>query len=234
MFKFFLVVATFLFSYSAFGQNSCMVLEGINLGCVSSVDHSCRMNKKVDEPRSRCSYVGSPGVQWRVEGPISFVCESWTQTIIHHPRVCNGEVCVTPPPTITSTCVRYQPPICEETCIKCFNEVVEVPAGRSRGCIVCTRPKCQDEPDVSSACPPTYNGLVNHLAQKCSADIRCPTSAVDPNGVTHPVTVRRGTCPPAVMPPIPPDPPEPQHCPWKVDERSRTGCEPISPDNRNP
>lgn len=227
-------ILIFLFISSAYAQNSCVMLEGLNLGCVSSVDHSCVLNKKVDETKSPCRYVGSPDVQWRVEAPIAFHCKSSRQTVTCYPQVCNADGCVSPPCTTASECTEYQPPSCAETCIKCFQEVVNVNVGLAKGCIVCTRKSCADEPPVVPICPATYNGLVHYSGEKCSSDSKCPTTAVDPLGKTHPVTIYKGSCPSGEMPQPPPPIPPPMDCPWKVDQRTATGCERIKCDNRNP
>lgn len=217
----------------SYAQSGCIQLEGLNLGCVSSVDHSCYMNKKIDRPNDPCHYVGSPANAWRVEGPIAFHCKSSRQTTTCPPKVCNADGCVQPPCTTTSECIEYFPPSCQETCTVCFNEEVTINAGISKGCIVCTRKPCADEPLVETLCPTTYNGLVLHGSQKCSSDSHCPTTATDPLGVVHTVNINKGACPEAKMPEIPP-PPNPKDCPWKVDKRTATGCEAIDPDNRNP
>lgn len=203
------------------------------MGCVSSVDHSCFKNKMVNNPKATCQYVGSPGTSWRVEGPIAFHCKSSRDTTVCPPKQCNPDGCVQPPCVTSSECIEYQPPSCQETCVACFNDVVSVNAGLEKGCIVCTRPYCADEPPASTICPPTYNGLVNYIAEKCSTDQHCPATATDPLGVTQPVTITRNTCPEPKMP-EPQTPPAPKDCPWKVDKRSQTGCEPIDPDNQNP
>ncbi len=218
------------FSYA---QNTCLLLEGLNLGCVSSVDHSCFINKKVDNPKAPCSFVGSPATSWRVEGPIAFHCKSSRETKICPPLVCNLDGCVQPPCVITSECSEYQPPSCQETCVSCFNEVVTINGGLQKGCIVCTRKYCADEPMALTVCPQTYNGLVNYPGEKCSADNHCPATATDPLGKTHPVAITKNTCPTPNMP-EPPPVLVPKDCPWKADKRSATGCEPIDPDNQNP
>lgn len=231
-----IAILTLLFNLNlniAQAQNNCLLLEGLNLGCVSSVDHSCYLNKKVDDPKATCQYVGSPNTAWRVEGPIAFACKSSRNTRICPPQVCNLDGCVQPPCVTTSECIEYQPPSCQETCVACFDEVVSINAGIKKGCIICTRKACADEPPAVVVCPSTYNGLVNATAEKCSADSRCPANATDPLGVTHPVTINRNTCPPKTMP-QPPAQPVPKDCPWKVDKRSETGCEPIDADNMNP
>lgn len=232
-FLIFYIVLNLVSLNTASAQNNCLLLEGLNLGCVSSVDHSCFRNKMVDNPKASCQYVGDPATSWRVEGPIAFHCKSSTNTTVCPPKQCNPDGCVTPPCVTTSECTEYQPPLCQETCVGCFNQVVTVKAGIEKGCIVCTRPYCADEPPASVLCPATYNGLVHSPADKCAADSRCPTTATDPLGKVHPVTISRNTCPTPTMPNPVVNPP-PKDCPWKVDKRTATGCEAIEPDNQNP
>jgi hypothetical protein len=231
-----LVILVNLILSAAWAQNNCVMLEGLNLGCVSSIDHSCFMNKKVDKPSEPCRYVGSPATQWRVEGPISFNCKSSRNIRECPPQVCNSDGCTQPPCTERSECLEYFRPICDETCVKCFNDVINVNVGVSRGCIICTRRPCPDEEPAMARvkCPPRYNNLVNNAGQKCSSDSRCPETATDPLGVVHPVEIRRGTCPPPEMPEAPREEEDPKHCPWKVDQRTATGCERIKCDNQNP
>jgi len=173
---------------------------------------------------------------YRVEAPIAFHCKSTRTNTYCPPRECNGtDACIQPPCVTTSECIEYMPPACSEECVKCFDEVVNVNVGIAKGCIICTRNYCPDEEPHRAKlyCPATYNGLVNFQGLKCSAESHCPTTAVDPLGVSREVTINRGTCPPPDMPPIP-TPQVPTDCPWKVDERSDTGCERIRCDNMNP
>lgn len=231
-----ILVLLFNLTQPAMAQSNCIKLEGLNLGCVSSIDHSCFLNKKVDEKNSPCRYVSEPSTQWRVEAPISFKCKSATSTTVCPPRVCNPDGCVQPPCTTTSECTEYQPPSCDETCVKCFSNVVNANVGISKGCIICTREMCPDERDkiATAKCPTKYNNMILHNGDKCSSDSRCPTTAVDPLGQTHTVIINRNTCPPPIMPEEPPEPPNPKDCPWKVDQRSSTGCERIQCSNQNP
>lgn len=223
------------FAHVVVAQNSCIKLEGLNLGCVSSIDHGCFRNKKVDERTSPCRYVSAPNTMWRVEAPVSFKCKSSSETRICPPEQCNADGCIKPACIVKSECVEYFPPTCDEQCVACFDQVVIVNVGISKGCIVCTRNPCSDEiPALARTfCPSKYNNMINSPAQQCSTDQRCPTTAVDPNGQSHEVIVRRGTCPPPQMPPEP-TPEMPLDCPWKVDERTQTGCERIRCDNQNP
>lgn len=219
----------FVFAQAS-GNFNCLQLEGIHIGCVSSVDHGCFRNRAVDNPKAQCNYVGGPSTSLRVEGPIAFHCKSSTST-----KVCTkntgtdskGETCVT-----TSECVEYQPPSCQETCVPCYDQVVAANIGLERGCIVCTRKYCGDEPPAELACPPSYNGMPNGIGQKCSSPQHCPTTAIDPLGHSHPVTITTGSCNPPQLPP--PATGAPKYCPWKVDKRTHDGCEPIDPDNVNP
>jgi hypothetical protein len=233
----FILTSFFLLFFSAASaqQNNCIMLEGINLGCVSSIDHSCFINKKLDLHNEPCPYVGSPNTMWRVEAPISFHCKSTRTNTFCPPQQCNADGCIQPPCVTTSECVEYMPPACSEECVKCFDEVVNVNIGTAAGCIICTRNMCPDEMDHQAKlyCPATYNGLVNYQGLKCSTEAKCPTSAVDPLGVVREVTINRGTCPPPELPPVP-TPVVPKDCPWKLDERSDTGCERIRCDNMNP
>lgn len=250
----FFALAISAWSCFAFAQNAgqgnvetCLPLEGLNLGCVASVDHSCKKNKALYNPAKECYYVGEPSTSIRVEGPIAFHCaatestETCTETIGE-----NGSIhreCRT-----TSRCVRYQAPFCEETCVPCYNKVVSANIGMAAGCIICTRRPCDDEKDflVKGTCPNWYNGMPKGPPQRCSGAQRCPTTAIDPNGVTHQVTIQSSPCPPPSLPNPPlEDPERPPRCPWKRDERtggsppgpngeggSAGNCEPISEDNR--
>lgn len=236
----FFMILLLQFWQIAFAQSGCIELEGLNLGCVSSVDHGCFRNVSVNKPDAACTYVADPGAMYRVEGPVAWACKSHRNT-----ETCTEQV--TPDGvkricTTSSQCVEYYPPSCSEACRPCFNRVETAGIGLERGCFICTRKPCADEPLAQKACPPTYNDMVLGSSQKCSGDERCPTTAIDPLGNSHSVTVRRPTeCKPPDMPPKPPVSPAPLWCPWKVDKRSRAsegkpagGCEPIDPDNRNP
>ncbi|MCC2677818.1 MAG: hypothetical protein K0R29_394 [Pseudobdellovibrio sp.] len=223
------------FAEFTFAQSSCIKLENLSLGCVSSIDHSCFRNKKLDESMQPCRYVAEPNTMWRVEAPISFHCKSSESTTSCTPEVCNGDKC-TPPICVTkSECVEYFPPTCDEQCVTCFDQVVLVNVGVTKGCIICTRNECPDEVPARAKtfCPSKYNNMINSPAQKCSTESRCPTTAVDNLGRNHEVIIRRGTCPPPQMPPEP-TPEQPIDCPWKVDERTENGCERIRCDNQNP
>lgn len=239
-----------IFSSEAFAQNSsrCIRLENLEIGCVPSVDHSCYMNKAVDKVSS-CKYVGSPGTSIRAEGPIAWNCASSTNTRTCT-QVCNDDSCEERCVT-RSVCTVYQSPVCQETCVQCFNQVVVANVGINRGCIVCTRALCADEypRQARTVCPPVYNGMPKANGETCAASTRCPTTAIDPNGVSHTVTVNGpGNCQPQPLPEPPPELPEPLLCPWKVDERTGGrpprangptdpgdpgNCEPIRPANSN-
>jgi len=188
----------------------------------------------VNNPKGNCRYVGEPSTMYRVEAPISFKCKSYknTETCVQNPSGpdAGGTTCTT-----TSECVEYLPPSCDETCIPCFNQVVENNVGISKGCIVCTRPECPDEIEarLATQCPIYFEGMPLGMGDKCSTSQRCPKQAVNPKtGALTDVTIRTTSC-------QPPELPKPKEftvrdCPWKVDKRSQTGCEPIDPDNRNP
>lgn len=198
---------------------NCLKLENIEIGCVPSIDHTCRRNNSVDKPNVPCQYVARPGAFLRVEGPIAWKCKSEKVDRTCN-QVCNSdgcqEVCTT-----TSECLEYYPPICDEECVDCFEEVTTQNVGVSRGCIICTRLPCEDERPrlAATSCPAKFNGMIHHDGQKCSSDRRCDDTAVDPNGVTHQVTGRRPTCQPKPMPPEPREG-DPLNCPWKIDERT--------------
>lgn len=227
-----------LLSNIALAQNYCLLLEGLNIGCVPSVDHTCKRNKMVDNKNALCNYVGDPGTSYRVEGPIKWSCETAVTTTTET-EVCDADGCKKVRVT-TSTCTKYYPPLCNEECVPCFNQVVSAAIGHEKGCIVCTRAYCPDEPGAQTSCPSSNNGLPLGSGEKCTTPQRCPTSAVDPLGNTHPVTVTTGNCSPPQLP-QPPPPTVLKDCPWKVDKRSggtttnpAGGCEPIDPDNQNP
>lgn len=208
----------------------CLSIEGLRLGCVPSTVHSCVKNKKVDDRESICKY----GKNWRglimaQSGPIQFYCSSYkTEQVIEQ----------TPEGPITrtvSTCIAYQTPTCDEICTGCWNDYTDRYVGISRGCIICTRKPCPDEPNVTMYCPSMYlDYQLTGEAPRCAAATRCPNIAQDPLGKVHNVIIRT---PASCNPPQPPKLPDAVlggHCPWKDDRRTKTGCEPIDPDNVNP
>jgi hypothetical protein len=210
------------------GGQQCISLEGLQIGCVASFDHTCSRNVMIDRDDAPCYYVGKPATFLRVEAPIAWRCKSSRETRVCRPSGASGEssgeICTT-----HSECLEYYPPSCDEECVPCFETVVQKQTGLSRGCLVCTREYCPDEPEVTTACAPTFGDLVAGTGTRCSSGSRCPTTAIDPLGKSHTVKVRsaRGCEPPQL--PEPKDIPRPQHCPWTVDTRSATGCEPIPP-----
>lgn len=212
---------------------TCIELEGINIGCVSSVDHSCKKNVAVDNKNAPCNFVGSPNVMYRVEAPISWRCKSSRNVEVCTDKPGNndqsGRDCRT-----HSECIEYFPPTCQETCVPCFDVVVTENSGEQKGCIVCTRKKCPDEPDAQTVCPAfSSQGLPRGPGNKCSSSQSCPTTAIPPTGgPAMDVIVNRGNCQPPKLP-EPQGLPSPQACPWKIDNRSVDGCEPIEESNRN-
>ncbi|HPI41414.1 MAG TPA: hypothetical protein PLJ21_11460, partial [Pseudobdellovibrionaceae bacterium] len=230
------VLILILSSPYLWAAGSCLELEGINLGCVSSIDHTCTRNIAVNSPNTACHYVGDPNVSYRVEGPIAFNCKSSKNTTVCKKNEGNGdqagETCVT-----HSECYEYFPPTCRETCIPCFDTIVTEKIGVSKGCLICTRKPCADEKErlLISTCP-IQNSLGMPLGpnNKCSSNSLCPKSATPPNGGPEmPVTIIKGSCEPPKLP-INVNQPPPKLCIWKVDKRSATGCEPIEPENLNP
>lgn len=225
-----------LLSINLYAAGACIELEGINIGCVSSVDHGCFMNKAVNKNNDPCHYVGSPNTMYRVAGPIAWSCKSSKNTTVCSEDKGNGDksgtTCVT-----SSECVEYFQPSCSEQCVPCFDNVVTENTGTSKGCIICNRKPCADElPRLTKTTCPHRNstGMPLGSGDKCSSDTRCPKTAIPPNGgAPMDVIIRKGQCSPPKLP-DPPIRPEPLLCTWKVDKRSATGCEPIEPDNRNP
>lgn len=223
-----LLLANFAFAQSL----NCLQLENINIGCVSSIDHSCKRNLAIDDPKAACTYVGEPSVSYRVEGPISFVCKSYKNTQICDGGSGNNDQTGTNCRTV-SECLEYFPPTCKLQCVPCFNRVETHQIGTTRGCIVCTRKPCPDE-KIRTTCPTSYDGMPLGPNAKCSSNQVCPeTKLNEKTGTTHAVTVIKGVCEPPELPIIQPPMPPPELCVWKVDKRSSTGCEPIEPDNQN-
>lgn len=231
-----LFVLLLVIAMNTFADSGCLEIEGINIGCVSSVDHSCFINKAVDMKNSTCYYVGSPSTMMRTEGPIAWSCKSSKNTTVCSENKGNGDQSGTSCHTV-SECLEYSPPICNETCVSCFDQIVAENVGVTKGCIICTRKPCADEVDrLSKSSCPLYNSAGMPLGNgiKCSAGSRCPKSATPPNGgAPMAVTVNTGSCGPAELP-KPQATPTPLLCPWKVDTRSDAGCEPIAPENKNP
>lgn len=244
-------------AFAEVGGLNCIQIEGLNLGCVSSVDHSCKMNRAADS-KVDCAYGGGWASRYRVEGPIQFNCKSYknTTTTENVPArgCCPGMACVpgdtcSPARTVTTThseCLQYEDPVCAESCVGCFENVQTFPVGISRGCIVCTRQSCGDEPPAQISCPDVPGLTLLGSAKKCSGDERCPTTAVDPLGQSHGVRINTScNAGPA------PSPSAPgaigKYCPWKSDQRtggsatadegipaSSGKCECITEDNWNP
>jgi len=208
---------------------NCLEIEGVNIGCTTAQAHSCYLNKKV-EGEAVCRYAANYSTYYRVEGIIDFQCKSWDNKSVTN-TVCNADGCQTTT-TTTKTCTQYLPPVCNEECIGCFDNLVKANIGVSRGCIVCTREYCSDEPVASVYCPKTYQGMKRTRLMQCGTPSRCPATATDPLGAQHNVRIVSGQCPEEPIENF--SETMPQHCPWKVDKRSATGCEPIEEDNRNP
>lgn len=207
------------------GGLNCIQIEGLNLGCVSSVDHSCKMNKASDSKTAECAYGGGWKSRWRVEGPIQFNCKSYKTTTTEEMIPAKG--CGVPGDTcfaahierVThSECQDYQPPVCAESCVGCYEDVQTFPIGISRGCVICTRQSCGDEPAGSRYCPERPPLAALGLAKKCSSNERCPTTAIDPLGKSHTVIIKSacnpGSPPPATAGVLG------KHCPWKTDQRT--------------
>ncbi len=222
----------------SWADQGCIELEGINLGCVSSIDHSCYLNKAVDKTGEPCRYVAEPKTMYRVEGPIAWNCKSSRNTTICEETGGNGEQSGTNCRTV-SECLEYYPPSCTETCTSCFGRIVTENIGISRGCLICTREPCADEKPrlVKSTCPYYNSQGMPYVGSPmtCSGESRCPSTAIPPNGgAPMEVRVNTRTCPAPELPKLPTTPPPmPQLCIWKVDKRSATGCEPIEESNRN-
>lgn len=218
------------------GGLNCIQIEGLNLGCVSSVDHVCKMNKSSDL-KIDCAYGAGWASRWRVEGPIAFACKSYKITTIEEKipakGCCPGMACVPGDTCVaahvnkvtSSECESYQPPSCAESCVGCYEDVQTFNVGISRGCTICTRQACADEPPASAYCPAHPPMVFLGQAKKCSTDERCPATAIDPLGNIHTV-IKKSSC--NIGPA--PTPPSPgvigKYCPWKLD--SRTGGSAMS------
>ncbi len=236
------------------GGLDCIQLEGLNLGCVSSVDHSCKMNKATDM-KVDCAYGDTWRARFRVEGPIQWNCKSYETTFT--PEVIPAKGCPVGCDTYTpettkliphSVCEKWEDPVCAESCVGCYENVLTSPVGTERGCTICTRQRCADEPLSQISCPPGPNGMnLLGAAKKCSTDERCPKTAVDNKQILHNVIIKGPTsCEPGPAPP----PASPmaigKYCPWKTDQRtggsitsdggtpaSAGKCECITHDNWN-
>lgn len=224
-----LFLSFFFLTAGAVAGVDCIQIEGLNLGCVSSIDHTCKMNRATDKIGD-CTYGGGWAARYRVEGPISFRCKStrnWTTEEIIPPSGCCGQPgcdqCTPERKVIIqhSECTEYYPPSCSEACVGCYENVQTLANGITRGCVICTRTYCGDEPRAETYCPAIEGKTLLGGGKKCSSDERCPTTAVDPLGKSHPVTVSGPSkCDPGPEP-IPPEPGKiPSYCPWKSDKRT--------------
>ncbi len=235
----FILISGFLFHFHSNAQapasnGKCIRLEQIEIGCVPSTIHVCFVNKNVNSP-AQCDYVANYATHWKaMDGPIDWKCASaWVYEPDRDPRTPEGSQFSRTP---KKTCPVYENPTCAEVCEGCWNEQISPLVGVSAGCIICTRPKCNDEPEPTMTCPLTNQGkrwVAAYEAKypKCGTPRRCLDREVDPNGISRPVTkIQVGDCPkePKETNPIV----TPSYCPWIADERTEFGCEPIKPANK--
>ncbi len=237
----------FFFQSLMAASEQCIQLEGLNIGCVTAESHTCFLNKHPRAEGARegeCKYVNPnalPPIKRQIENPkgaIAFDCASYENktTCV---RQGDKTVCQT-----SSVCKEYTKPSCTNHCILCYTEVKSEQAF-PEGCVVCTRPRCNDEPPLNGVCPVDHPTDKNFILPKikypvCANDRPCPQTAIDPNGVEHQVTIIDLGCPPI------PDKVEKaeegggvQRCPWIKDERgtdknNQPVCNPISVGNRFP
>lgn len=222
-----------MFSIYSFADKNCLEIEGLKLGCVTAVDHSCYRNVAVPVKKFNCQYAADPSTAFRAEGPVAFNCKSSKVVKVCEKDIGNGdqtgEKCTT-----KSECLEFYPPTCKETCVPCFEKVVNSDVGLSAGCIICTRKPCPDEqPYLSNNTCPYYLDsnpiaekrltLIN--AQECSNMQRCPTTAIVPSGPKQgevvSVVISKDSCEKPKMPKYPEDNKlqNPRLCLWKEDER---------------
>jgi len=228
-----LFIGILLIAYSTFADKSCLEIEGLKLGCVTSVDHSCYRNVAIPLRKISCKYTADPSTAYRAEGAVAFNCKS-SKTV----KVCEkdtgngdqiGEKCTT-----RSECLEFYPPTCKEECVPCFEKIVSADVGWSAGCIICTRKPCPDEePFLSTNTCPYYldsnadpeKRLTLNSGLECSSMLRCPSTAIVPSGPKQgevvSVVINRGSCEKPKMPKYPEDNKlqNPKLCLWKDDER---------------
>lgn len=208
-------------SLQAWSQETCIQLEGLSIGCVPSQSHVCyrNVNVAISGGNGSCKYtkLEMTGQHFKApKGAIAFECAS--------PPVIE-EVCVKDENsdsikcTITSTCKEYSKPVCQEICELCHKEELEEPK-KTAGCIVCTRPRCQQhEPVPTARCPVQHSKQADYWLPDqnrpvCGSAPTCSTKATDPNGVIHDVTIIKANCPPNELVKKGIDGGSPIHCPW--------------------
>jgi hypothetical protein len=189
-----------LYNFQSFGADtSCIILEGISIGCVPSTDHMCNLNKNpendgikagtchyfpkgaFDPPPASDPYfdtITSAGA-----GPIKFNC----QTAAPGAACGGGEVGNCP----DGECAIYFQPTCSEGCTWCIKDE-KTEQGLAKGCINCTRGYCPDEPQPTVSCPsnpigsdgkPDLNYLIpDQKYPRCSANNACPRALRAPGG----------------------------------------------------
>ena len=234
-------------SCNVLGQ-SCLSIENVKLGCVSSHDKKCTMPKGLNQyGRVGCTYVTDYSTQIKRDlplGMVKFQCVTYVTQRTCIPKPEGGQDCKE-----EQICTKYAEPKCDEVCTGCWRRAVTAEVGIWARCVLCHRLECPDERDAkTNVCPMIHEGLRERsywsaAYDLCAAAQPCPSSATDELGVTHNVAITRGACPP---PPRPIDrEPNIAFCPWKADKRtggwkdpkdpsvgSAGNCEPIEDDNR--
>lgn len=235
------------------GSTTCIKLEGVSIGCVPSTDHPCFRNVNPEASGNdggKCIYYpegaflpppdSDPYFGQTIAsqyGPIAWRCQTWEAGSTCPP---GGDVTTCP----SSKCLVYERPVCRNTCTWCIRDTKET-RSQSKGCLVCTRPYCDDEPIITGFCPlnPTNpDGTVDltyslprtgmpkcpsNTPPTCDQFARPPTSGSTCDGPMNDqgeceVDIRNDDCPPRRKIEKVDNVVIPESCPWINDERTYT------------
>lgn len=218
-FKFAALILSFLFLNLAEAQQSnCIELEGIKIGCVPSQSHVCfrNVNVELSGGQGECRYTTNETASYHFEAPegsIAWECAAWETEKLPCEIIGDKEVCPE-----NKTCKEYSTPVCTEKCVSCYPKL-KTTQKSTVGCIVCTRPRCSQEPTPGAYCPlylpsdPTYFIPERRLPLCGAKDPQCPKTRTDPLGVVHNVQITQN-CPEPFEPKLGQATPKPPSCPW--------------------